>query len=224
VGPELVNVYNDGFLPILGEKHPAAMGQPAEECWREAWSNVAAQLLRAKQGECVFNEEELVPIARGGVVADAWWNYSYSPLFDDDGRENSVLVICTEVTNEVVGRRRVEESRREAERAREELHCVFMQAPVPMCILSGPEHRFTLANQSYIDVVQRAVVGKTLSEAFTADEVGYYVPILDRVLSTGDQWSCVRCRRTSRKTQRRAPSTSCITRIAIGRGPLPACW
>ena len=36
-GPELVNLYNDGFLPILGEKHPAAMGQRAEECWSEAW-------------------------------------------------------------------------------------------------------------------------------------------------------------------------------------------
>ncbi|HEX4341563.1 MAG TPA: ATP-binding protein [Polyangiaceae bacterium] len=185
-GPELVNLYNDGFLPILGEKHPAAMGQPAEECWREAWAIVGAQLLRAKQGECVFNEEVLVPIARGGVVADAWWNYSYSPLFDDDGRENGVLVICTEVTNEVVGRRRVEESRREAEGAREELHGIFMQAPAPMCILNGPEHRFTLANRPFLDFVQRAVVGKTVTEAFTVDEVGYYLPILDRVFSTGE--------------------------------------
>jgi hypothetical protein len=78
----------------------------------------------------------------------------------------------SEATNEIVGRRRLEESRREAERPREELHDVFMQLPVPMCILNGPEHRFTFANQPYINVVQRAVIGKTLSEAFTADEVG----------------------------------------------------
>ena len=30
-GPELINIYNDGFIPLLGEKHPAAMGQPARE-------------------------------------------------------------------------------------------------------------------------------------------------------------------------------------------------
>ncbi len=61
-----------------------------------------------------------------------------------------------------------------------------MQAPTPMCILNGPEHRFALANQPYVDLVQRAVVGKTLREAFTVDEVGYYLPILDRVFSTGE--------------------------------------
>jgi signal transduction histidine kinase len=185
-GPELVNFYNDGFLPILGEKHPSAMGQRAEECWREAWPIVGPQLLRVKQGESISNEELLVPIARSGRVEDAWWNYSYSPLFDDDGRSEGVLVICTEVTNEVVGRRRVEESRREAERARAELHGIFMQAPLPMCLLSGPEHRFTLANRPYTELVQREVVDKTLAEAFTDAEVGYYRPILDRVFQTGE--------------------------------------
>jgi signal transduction histidine kinase/CheY-like chemotaxis protein len=107
-GSELVNLYNDGFLPILGEKHPAAMGQRAEECWREAWSIVGPQLLRVLRGECILNEEVLVPIARGGRVDDAWFNYSYSPLFDDDGRPAGVLVICTEVTNEIRARREIE--------------------------------------------------------------------------------------------------------------------
>ena len=185
-GPELVNLYNDGFLPILGEKHPVAMGQRAEDCWREAWPIVGPQLLKARQGECAFNEELLVPIARGGRLDDAWWNYSYSPLFDDDGSAQGVIVICTEVTNEVVGRRRLDESRREAEKARAELHDIFMQAPLPMCILSGPEHRFTLANRPYVDFVQREVQGKTLAEAFTESEAGYYRPVLDRVFATGE--------------------------------------
>jgi signal transduction histidine kinase len=124
-GPDLVNLYNDGFLPILGEKHPAAMGQRAGECWREAWPVVGAQLLRAMQGECIFNEEVLVPISRGGPVEDAWFNYSYSPLFDDDGRPAGVLVICTEVTTEIRARREIEalavqqaSARKQAELAR----------------------------------------------------------------------------------------------------------
>jgi len=29
-GPELINIHNDGFIPLLGEKHPAAMGQRAQ--------------------------------------------------------------------------------------------------------------------------------------------------------------------------------------------------
>jgi signal transduction histidine kinase/CheY-like chemotaxis protein len=107
-GRDLVNLYNDGFLPILGEKHPSAMGQRAEQCWSEAWSIVGPQLTRVLGGESIFHEEVLVPIARGGLLEDAWWNYSYSPLFDDAGDVGGVLVVCTEMTNEVVVRRRLE--------------------------------------------------------------------------------------------------------------------
>jgi hypothetical protein len=31
-GPQLINLYNDGFLPILGEKHPKAMGNRRARC------------------------------------------------------------------------------------------------------------------------------------------------------------------------------------------------
>src|SRR5205807_1545752 len=39
-GRDFVLVYNDGYLPILGEKHPRALGLP----FREAWPEVQAQL------------------------------------------------------------------------------------------------------------------------------------------------------------------------------------
>ncbi len=185
-GREMVNLYNDGFLPILGEKHPWAMGQPAREVWRDAWPVVGEQLERVLQGENVYFEETLVPIERAGRLHDAWWNYSYSPLFDDAGDPAGVLVICTEVTNEVLQRRSTEAAKREAELAREELYGVFMQAPVPMVILSGPEHRFVLANAPYREFIGgRDVVGKTVRQAFREEEVGHFFPIMDRVFRTG---------------------------------------
>jgi signal transduction histidine kinase len=185
-GPDLINLYNDGFLPILGEKHPAAMGQRAEDCWREAWPIVGPQLRDVMQGRSLFHEEVLVPILRAGRVQDAWWNYSYSPLFDDGGEVAGVLVICTEITREVVAREELRRAQREAELARQELHGILMQAPLPMCILSGPEHRFTLANPPYAQLVGREVVGKTLREAFHHDEVGNYLPLMDHVYATGE--------------------------------------
>ena len=36
-GPDLVALYNDAYRPVFGAKHPAALGQPARECWREVW-------------------------------------------------------------------------------------------------------------------------------------------------------------------------------------------
>ena len=39
-GPEFVLIYNDGYRPILGDKHPWALGLPAREAWPEVWSQI----------------------------------------------------------------------------------------------------------------------------------------------------------------------------------------
>ncbi|MGE5048441.1 MAG: PAS domain-containing protein, partial [Deltaproteobacteria bacterium] len=86
-GPQLIQVYNDAFRPSFGQgKHPRAMGQPARECWPEVWPIVGQQLENVvAKGEAIWNEETLVPVFRNGKVDDAWWTYSYSPVFDDAG-------------------------------------------------------------------------------------------------------------------------------------------
>jgi signal transduction histidine kinase/CheY-like chemotaxis protein len=187
-GPEYVNVYNDGFIPLLGEKHPRAMGQSAREVWSDAWP-VVGDLLDGvfTRGEAVRFDEMRVPIVRGGRLEDAWWNYSYSPLFGDDGAVAGILVVATETTAEVRGRRQLEAAQKEADLARRELHSVFMQAPLPMALLKGPDHRFTLFNDPYRALVGgRDLEGRALREAFSQDEVGYYLPYLDRVYATGE--------------------------------------
>jgi len=186
-GPALINIYNDGFMPLLGEKHPAAMGQRARDCWSDAWPVVGTLLADVvSQGKAVLFEEMLVPIVRRGRLEDAWWNYSYSPVFGDGGEIAGVLVVATETTGEVAGRKQLEAAKRDAELARQELQAVFMQAPLPMALLKGPEHCFTLVNDPYRALVARDVQGRTLAEAFTEGEAGYYRPFLDRVYETGE--------------------------------------
>ena len=36
-GPHYVSLYNDPYRPVLGNKHPWALGQPVRECWKEIW-------------------------------------------------------------------------------------------------------------------------------------------------------------------------------------------
>ena len=36
-GPRYCQIYNDPYRPVLGDKHPASMGQPARECFPEIW-------------------------------------------------------------------------------------------------------------------------------------------------------------------------------------------
>jgi signal transduction histidine kinase/CheY-like chemotaxis protein len=186
-GPDLINLYNEGFIPILGEKHPLAMGQRAEDCWRDAWPTVGGLLHDVfAHGKAVLFAEMLVPIVRDGRLQDAWWNYSYSPVFDDAGAVAGVLVVATETTTAVAVRKQLEAAKVEAELARQELHAIFMQAPLPMAFLKGPEHRFSLVNEPYRALVHRDVQGRALREAFTEEEAAYYRPFLDRVYATGE--------------------------------------
>jgi signal transduction histidine kinase/CheY-like chemotaxis protein len=112
-GPALINLYNDGFIPLLGEKHPTAMGQPARLCWADAWP-VVGDLLNGvvTRGDAVMFHEMLIPIVRDGALSDAWWNYSYSPAFDDGGARAGVLVVATETTAAVIGRKQLEAANR----------------------------------------------------------------------------------------------------------------
>ncbi|WP_437635715.1 ATP-binding protein [Sorangium sp. So ce854] len=73
-----------------------------------------------------------------------------------------------------------------AEREREKLYDLFMQAPVPIAVFAGPEHRYDVANPPYCEMVGRqAIVGKDVRAVFP--ELGEHevIATLDRALTTG---------------------------------------
>lgn len=66
-----------------------------------------------------------------------------------------------------------------------ELRDFFMQAPVPLAILKGPEYFFTLSNFPYETLIGRNAMGKNISEVFAAEEIQHILPLLDAVYKTG---------------------------------------
>lgn len=117
-GPELIQFYNDAFLPSFGEgKHPGAMGQAGRECWSEVWPIVGAQIEAVMDsGTPTWQQEALVPIYRNGRIEDVFWTYGYSPAYDDDGNIGGTLIVCTEQTRGVLANRRLQLVARLAER------------------------------------------------------------------------------------------------------------
>jgi PAS domain S-box-containing protein len=74
----------------------------------------------------------------------------------------------------------------EQENVNRNLQDFFTQAPIPMLILLGPQHRFALINPSYERFFgHQKVLGKTICEVFTQDEAGNYIKLLDDVYRTG---------------------------------------
>jgi PAS domain S-box-containing protein len=73
---------------------------------------------------------------------------------------------------------------------RERLQQMFDEAPGFIALLEGPEHRFVMANQAYMDLVGgRDVVGKTVAEALPEVADQGFVALLDRVAATREAYA-----------------------------------
>ncbi|WP_434577804.1 response regulator [Pseudomonas sp. Z5-35] len=99
-GPELVTLYNDAFLPILGSK-PDALGRRFDEVWQEAWSEIAPIMQAAFEGQATFIENFPLVIERGGGPERAYFTFCYSPIRDQFGKIVGVLDTVTETTSTV---------------------------------------------------------------------------------------------------------------------------
>lgn len=101
-GPEMLQTYNDAYLPLMGGKHPLALGQRAQECWAEAWHIIGPQLEAVFQhGMPTHKENVLVPVIRHGVLQEVYWTYSYSPIYGSDGEVAGILIVCHDVNADV---------------------------------------------------------------------------------------------------------------------------
>jgi PAS domain S-box-containing protein len=191
-GPELVQIYNDGYRASLGGggRHPRALGAIAREFWTDIWDVIGPQVEAVRAtGEATWHENQLIPIQRNGRTEDVWWTYSYSPVRDDDGTVGGVLVVLQETTARVQERAEREQlvGALEVERAR--LIQVFSHAPSFIVAFRGPEMRYEFVNEAYYQLVgDRELLGKPLLEALPEMRDQGYVELLKRVRETGEPW------------------------------------
>ncbi|PZS21505.1 MAG: PAS domain S-box protein [Pseudonocardiales bacterium] len=107
-GPELVLIYNDAWVPILGPaKHPA-LGKPGELVWPEMWHIIGAQLRGVlDSGHATWSDDQLLPAMRHGYLEEAYFTYSYSPIRDENGGVAGVFTAVIETTDRVLNERRL---------------------------------------------------------------------------------------------------------------------
>jgi two-component system, sensor histidine kinase and response regulator len=109
-GPELTAIYNDAYLPLLGKKH-TALGKPFLEIWNEATDIISPLIGKALAGESLFFRDAAFTLMRHGYPEQTSFDYSYSPLQDDNGAVAGFLNIAVETTE----CKRAEEALRESE-------------------------------------------------------------------------------------------------------------
>ena len=109
-GPDYISIYNDAYRPILGRKHPWALGRPVRDCWSEIW-DILQPLIDTpfKGGPPTWSEDIELQINRSGFIEETHFTVAYSAVPDDTapGGIGGVLATVHEITDKVVGQRRI---------------------------------------------------------------------------------------------------------------------
>ena len=95
-------LYNDAFIPIMGDKHPARLGGHAlREVWSEAGEALTPLFDRVFAGEPVRMEDFSLELDRHGRLEEAHFSFSYTPVRDDTGAISGLFGACIEITDSI---------------------------------------------------------------------------------------------------------------------------
>ena len=117
-GPELTFFCNDAYLPTVGIKRDWVLGARSDKVWEEIWSDIGPRITHVlENGEATWDEALLLFLERSGFSEETYHTFSYSPVYDDGSRIAGMLCVVTEVTERVIGERRLRVLRDLAARA-----------------------------------------------------------------------------------------------------------
>jgi PAS domain S-box-containing protein len=107
-GPQLIMLYNDAYAPLLGDKHPSALGRSIREVWTEI-ADVIAPLIEGvmKTGEATWIPDGFLALERHGAPEETYFSYSFGPVRIEDGSVGGILAVTIETTQRVVSERRL---------------------------------------------------------------------------------------------------------------------
>jgi signal transduction histidine kinase len=107
-GPAFTQLYNDAYAAVIGSKHPGALGEDIRVTLAEAWDVLGPMIARV-MATGVANWTPALPLLleRAGYREESYFSVSHAPAADDEGRVEGMLAVCSEVTEQVVGDRRL---------------------------------------------------------------------------------------------------------------------
>jgi signal transduction histidine kinase/FixJ family two-component response regulator len=109
LGEPLYLVYNDGYIPMLADKHPAALGRPGAEVWWDIWDVIDPMLASVMAtGVATWSDDLMLMLVVEGRREERYFTFTYSPIFADDKQPAGVFCAVNETTERVLGERRLQ--------------------------------------------------------------------------------------------------------------------
>lgn len=157
-GPDLLQFYNDAYSKLIGDKHPAALGSDIRITLAEAWDTLGPMIDEVMAtGVANWVQAQMLVLERAGYREESYFSLSHAPAEDDSGQIVGMFAVCSEVTQQVLGERRLRLLRDLASKAGEtrsvEMTCRDVAAAIAEHPLDVP----------FVLIYLREPDGKTLS-------------------------------------------------------------
>lgn len=104
---DLTMFNNDAYIPVLGKKHPLSLGSSARKEWAEIWDDIGEVVKEVFEGKPFYAQDMRLLLGRKGFLEETYWTFSYSPIFIENGEVGGLFCACLEVTNTILGQRRL---------------------------------------------------------------------------------------------------------------------
>ncbi|MFC6190262.1 PAS domain-containing protein [Dyadobacter subterraneus] len=178
----IVEMPNQAFIDIIG-KGPDIAGKPLREVMPELQNQAFLEILDQvfTTGKMYKSDAALVNIVKHGVMTHNLYDFTYTPLFDQNGKVFAILDVSVDVTESVRARQQLEDSELFS-------RSVIDNSPIAKFVLVGEEMRIRTANEVMVNMVGKdeSIRGKVVLDAIP--ELAN-TPTMDRllhVLHTGE--------------------------------------
>ena len=105
---DLFLVYNDAYIEILGDKHPAALGRRGRFVWWDIWEPISPMLASViATGEATWSHDLMLPMVTAGRRQERYFTFTYSPLVGENGEIYGIFCPSWETTERVISERRL---------------------------------------------------------------------------------------------------------------------
>jgi PAS domain S-box-containing protein len=175
-----VEIANERMLELWGREE--AMGKPIFELLPDARNEGFEDLLNGvyQTGQSYKAFGVPVTLHRTHGWTTVYCDFLYEAFREPDNSISGVMAVATEVTEQVIARKKIEESE-------EQVRALVESAPFPIGVYVGKEMRIQIANQTILDIWGKGndVIGKLYTEVLPELENQKIFEQLEKVYTTG---------------------------------------
>lgn len=125
---------------------------------------------------------QYIDLVVDGVMRPYYFNYSFTPLINSDGEVYGVMNTAADVTDLNLAKQKVEQSE-------QNFRNMILQAPVAMCLLTGPDYVVDLVNTAMMEIWGKPyadVINKPVFDALPDAREQGLEQVMDMVYQSGE--------------------------------------